>query len=227
MKSGKWFVFLSLFMFFAVFSGCLETPVAAPPAVDEKVLEGYGWVQVGDVLRESMEFNISDQVIKINTATVRYADRSLEEDIVRQIGAYASVDVGFTAQMTAMRIVLPAGVPLPSRLVLEMASRQVEGLVADMGIEDFHEVKTVQIAVKNGKMADAKVYAGHISFGNNNSVPFKGILTAWRSSGSTLMVAAIYPSDDFVLKADGQKVIISVDGAAEYEEILRLLQNME
>jgi hypothetical protein len=227
MITNRLFIFTSLFLAFTLFSGCLETPVAAPPQIDENILQEYGWVQLGDITKESKEFNISGNKIKINTATITYADKSLEEDIMRQIGAYTNPEGGFTAQLTAMRIMLPAGIPLPSQIVLEIASKQVENMAAQMNIEDFHEIKTTQIPLKDGKTTEAKVYVGHITFGDNNFVPLRGIITAWSASGSTLLVAAIYPSDDFVLKVGTQKVIINVDGLAEYEKITKLLQNME
>lgn len=207
-------------------SGCLETPVAAPPQIDEQILQQQGWVQIGDVVKESKEINISGNKIKINTATITYADKTLEEDLIKQISAYTTPKSGITAQVTIMRIVLPAGIPIPSQIVLEMASKQVEELAAQNNIQDFHEINTTQIPLGEGKTAEAKIYIGHINFGET-FIPLKGILTAWRAPGSTILLAAVYPSDDFVLKTGKQKVIINVNGNAEYEKILQLVQNIE
>ena len=80
--------------------------------------------------------------------------------------------------------------------------------------------------MKDGKRAESKVYAGQIAIDGNTTVPIKGILITWSISGSTIITSAIYPRDDFVLEIEDEKVIINIDGAAEYEKIIELLQHM-
>jgi len=227
MKTPNKYLIISILMLFIILSGCLETPVAAPPKIDDSMLEEYGWVQLGDSTSSSKSFEISGREIQINTASITYADKGLEEDMMTQIAAYITLPQnGFTAQITAMRIVLPSGIPLPSQLVLEMASKQVEEMAREMEIKDFHKTNTTTIELKDGETAEAKVYAGQIAI-DGNAVPIKGILTTWSTSGSTIIASAIYPSDDFVLEIEDEKVIINIDGEAEYEEIIELLQHME
>ncbi|RZN15112.1 MAG: hypothetical protein EF812_03470 [Methanosarcinales archaeon] len=225
MKSVKLFI-LPLLLLVIVFSGCLETPAAAPPHIDESMLEECGWIQLGDTTSMPKTFDIGDKEIKINTATINYADKSLEEYLMRQVGAYSSVKNISTSRIVATRIVLPAGIPLPSQIVLEMASTQVKDMAAKMDIKDFHKINTTQVPLKNGKTAEAKVYSGYITLDGNN-VPLKGMIATWSAAGSTLVVIVVYPDEDFVFKAGTKKVIINIDGKAEYEEILKLLQHIE
>ncbi|MHC1583022.1 MAG: hypothetical protein ACXQTM_00025 [Methanosarcinales archaeon] len=210
-----------------VLSGCLETPVAAPPAIDSRVLEENGWVQVGDVVRDSKSFEIGGREIRINTARITYADRELEEYLMDQIGVYRRPPQNLTAHILAMRIVLPSGIPLPSQLVLEMAGSQVEEMAGAMGLRDFHQVNMTTIEVRDGKSAEAKIYAGEMPISEKTTIPVKGVLTTWSASGSTIIASAIYPGGDFVLEREDEKVIIEIDGDAEYEEIVELLQQME
>ncbi|CAD6491908.1 MAG: hypothetical protein EMLJLAPB_00178 [Candidatus Argoarchaeum ethanivorans] len=225
MKSVKLFVF-PLLLLVIIFSGCLETPVADPPHIDENILEECGWVQLGDSTSMPKTFDMGGKEIKINTATINYADKSLEEYLMRQVGAYSSVENVSTSRIVATRVVLPAGIPLPSQIVLEMASTQVKDMAAKMDIKDFHKINTTQVPLKNGKTAEAKVYSGYITLDGNN-VPLKGMIATWSVSGSTLVVIVVYPDEDFVFKAGTKKVIISIDGKAEYEEIVKLLQHVE
>ena len=138
-----------------------------------------------------------------------------------QIGVYRRPPQNLTAHILAMRIVLPSGIPLPSQLVLEMAGT--------MGLRDFHQVNMTTIEVGDGKSVEveAKIYAGEIPISEKTTIPVKGVLTTWSASGSTIIASAIYPGDDFVLETEDEKVIIEIDGAAEYEEIVELLQQME
>jgi len=226
MKSVKLFVF-PLLLLVIIFSGCLETPAAAPPHIDENILEECGWVQLGDSTSMPKTFDIGGKEIKINTATINYADKSLEEYLMRQVGAYSSVENVSTSRIVATRVVLPAGIPLPSQIVLEMASTQVKDMAAKMDIKDFHKINTTQVPLKNGKTAEAKVYSGYITLGSNNNIPLKGMIATWSASGSTLVVIVVYPDEDFVFKVGTKKAIINIDGEAEYEEIIKLLQYME
>ncbi|CAD6493890.1 MAG: hypothetical protein DIAAKJNI_00577 [Candidatus Argoarchaeum ethanivorans] len=100
-------------------------------------------------------------------------------------------------------------------------------MAAKMDIKDFHKINTTQVPLKNGKTAEAKVYSGYITLGSNNNVPLKGMIATWGASGSTLVVIVVYPDEDFVFKAGTKKVIINIDGKAEYEEIVKLLQHIE
>ncbi len=225
MRSIGLFIF-PLLLLVIVFSGCLETPVAAPPHIDENVLEECGWVQIGDSTSMSKTFDIGGKEIKINTATINYGDKSLEEYLMRQVGAYSNRENVSTARIVAMRIVLPAGIPLPSQIVLEMASTQVKDMAVKMNIKDFHKINTTQVPLKNEKTAEANVYSGYITLDGNN-VPLKGMIATWGVSGSTLVITTVYPDKDFVFTEGTKKIIINIDGKAEYEEIIKLLQHIE
>ena len=227
MKTPNKCLVISALVLAIVLSGCLETSVAAPPQIDSRVLEENGWVQLGDVMSDSKSFEISGREIRINTASITYADKELEEELMDQIAAYTTPPQNATAYITARRIVLPSGIPLPSQLVLEMAGAQVEEMARELEIKDFHRVNTTTIEMKDGKSAEAKIYAGERTINDNTTMPVKGILTTWSISGSTIIASTIYPSDDFVLETEDEKVIIEIDGEAEYEEIVELLQHME
>ncbi|HJH32184.1 MAG TPA: hypothetical protein C5S50_08440 [Methanosarcinaceae archaeon] len=219
-------------------SGCLETPDATPAKASNDALSKYGWVQVGDVVYESQEEEITGTVIKINTAMMTYQDEQLGQKIQEELrnlqnqyNVQADTQLPLPgSQLTTLRLVLPGGFSLPSGVTSRLVDSQVDTLADQNNIDNFKKVGDREITVKDGSTITANTYAGAIPLDDNNgaSIDVMGIIAMWSGSNSNVIVIGIVPDGDINLNMEAiEKTIITIDGEAEIENILELIKTIE
>ena len=216
-------------------SGCLETPDATPAEVSSEALSKYGWVQIGEVAYESQEEEISGTVIKINTAMNMYQDEQLGQDILEELRNLQSqydvqADVQLPtvgSQLMTLRIVLPGGIGLPSSVTSKLIDSQIANLARDNNIENFKNVGTREITVKDGSTVTANTYSGTIAL-NGASIDVMGIIAPWSSSGSNIFAIGVVPDGDINMEMESiEKTVITIDGNAEIDDLLELIKTIE
>lgn len=216
-------------------SGCLETPEATPAEVSSEALSKYGWVQIGEVAYESQEEEISGTVIKINTAMIMYQDEQLGQDILEELrnlqsqyGVQADVQLPTVgSQLMTLRIVLPGGIGLPSSVTSKLIDSQIANLARDNNIENFKNVGTREITVKDGSTVTANTYSGTIAL-NGASIDVMGIIAPWSSSGSNIFAIGVVPDGDINMEMESiEKTVITIDGNAEIDDLLELIKTIE
>ncbi len=216
-------------------SGCLETPEATPAEVSSEALSEYGWVQIGEVAYESQEEEISGTVIKINTAMIMYQDEQLGQDILEELRNLQSqydvqADVQLPtvgSQLMTLRIVLPGGIGLPSSVTSKLIDSQIANLARDNNIENFKNVGTREITVKDGSTVTANTYSGTIAL-NGASIDVMGIIAPWSSSGSNIFAIGVVPDGDINMEMESiEKTVITIDGNAEIDDLLELIKTIE
>lgn len=216
-------------------SGCLETPEATPAEVSSEALSKYGWVQIGEVAYESQEEEISGTVIKINTAMIMYQDEQLGQDILEELRNLQSqydvqADVQLPtvgSQLMTLRIVLPGGIGLPSSVTSKLIDSQIANLARDNNIENFKNVGTREITVKDGSTVTANTYSGTIAL-NGASIDVMGIIAPWSSSGSNIFAIGVVPDGDINMEMESiEKTVITIDGNAEIDDLLELIKTIE
>ncbi len=216
-------------------SGCLETPEATPAEVSSEALSKYGWVQIGEVAYESQKEEISGTVIKINTAMIMYQDEQLGQDILEELRNLQSqydvqADVQLPtvgSQLMTLRIVLPGGIGLPSSVTSKLIDSQIANLARDNNIENFKNVGTREITVKDGSTVTANTYSGTIAL-NGASIDVMGIIAPWSSSGSNIFAIGVVPDGDINMEMESiEKTVITIDGNAEIDDLLELIKTIE
>ncbi len=220
-------------------SGCLETPEATPAEVSSEALSEYGWVQIGEVAYESQEEEISGTVIKINTAMIMYQDEQLGQDILEELRNLQSqydvqADVQLPtvgSQLMTLRIVLPGGIGLPSSVTSKLIDSQIANLARDNNIENFKNVGTREITVKDGSTVTANTYSGTIALNGDMdgaSIDVMGIIAPWSSSGSNIFAIGVVPDGDINMEMESiEKTVITIDGNAEIDDLLELIKTIE
>ncbi len=220
-------------------SGCLETPEATPAEVSSEALSKYGWVQIGEVAYESQEEEISGTVIKINTAMIMYQDEQLGQDILEELRNLQSqydvqADVQLPtvgSQLMTLRIVLPGGIGLPSSVTSKLIDSQIANLARDNNIENFKNVGTREITVKDGSTVTANTYSGTIALNGDMdgaSIDVMGIIAPWSSSGSNIFAIGVVPDGDINMEMESiEKTVITIDGNAEIDDLLELIKTIE
>ncbi len=220
-------------------SGCLETPEATPAEVSSEALSKYGWVQIGEVAYESQKEEISGTVIKINTAMIMYQDEQLGQDILEELRNLQSqydvqADVQLPtvgSQLMTLRIVLPGGIGLPSSVTSKLIDSQIANLARDNNIENFKNVGTREITVKDGSTVTANTYSGTIALNGDMdgaSIDVMGIIAPWSSSGSNIFAIGVVPDGDINMEMESiEKTVITIDGNAEIDDLLELIKTIE
>ncbi len=220
-------------------SGCLETPEATPAEVSSEALSKYGWVQIEDVAYASQEEEISGTVIKVNTAMIMYQDEQLGQDILEELrnlqsqyGVQADVQLPTVgSQLMTLRIVLPGGIGLPSSVTSKLIDSQIANLARDNNIENFKNVGTREITVKDGSTVTANTYSGTIALNGDMdgaSIDVMGIIAPWSSSGSNIFAIGVVPDGDINMEMESiEKTVITIDGNAEIDDLLELIKTIE
>ena len=220
-------------------SGCLETPEATPAKVSSEALSKYGWVQADDVIYESQEQEISGTVITINTAMVWYQNERLGGEIVAELqDLYSQYNLQMDAQMPQVgsslitfRVVLPGGFALPSGMASSLIDSQIENMAKSNNIENVRKVGTQEITVKDGSSVTATTYAGTAVIDGNAdgaSIDAMVIVVPWSSAGTNIFAIGLVPDGDINLNVGSvEKTLITIDGAAEIEEMLELIKTIE
>jgi hypothetical protein len=225
---------LSLILFLVVLAaGCLETKEAWPAVVTEPILKDVGWVSVGDVQKQSQTQNFGSATVKVNTAIMNYRDDALAMNISDQVRKLtdltpkqASGATQFTSQLTTLRLVLPAGISLPSELMNKITASQIDKIASQNNIRDFHETGSKKTPLSNGKEAEVKNYDGFIDF-EGSSIKIRGMITTWPDAGSNIIVFGVLPVEDIIITPEsGKPVSVNVNGEEETRKMIRLINNV-
>lgn len=214
-------------------SGCLETKEAWPAIVNDSVLKEEGWVSAGDVQKQSQTQNVAGATVKINTAIMNYRDDALARDIISQVQKLSGLSTKqisgatqFTSQLLTFRLVLPAGISLPSEIMNKIIASQLEQMASQNNIRDFHETGSAKTNLADGKEISVKSYEGYIDF-EGGSIKIKGMTGAWPDSGSNIIVFAVLPAEDIVITpVTGKPVSVKINGDKESQKIIKLIQNV-
>lgn len=220
-------------------SGCLDTKEAEPAIVDQSTLNELGWIQSGNVQKDSINQEIGGTKVAINTAQMSYYDKVLADDINQQMkdtGCSVSTEEerSISSQIITMRLTLPAGITLPNSILAGIMDSLVQKMATENNIKNFHEVDEETVKIRTGSSIKAKSYEGYIESenGENLNIGIKGIIASWSSNKSTIIAIGIIPGEDFGLENSDQIGIINdakldIDKEKEYQEILTLIQNVE
>lgn len=220
---------------FASTSGCLETPVVTPASVSDDVLDEYGWVQVEDVMYDSQELTVANTTLTVSTAKSVYMDERLSNEITTQIqetladlGAESSMEVPvFSSQMTSMRIVLPAGVTLPSGPITGMIDSLMGSVTEANNIQNFSKVGSRELVLNDGSTTISNIYTGRIDTGVS-SINVMGTMMLWSTSDSNVIVFAIVPDGAIDLKIGSlEQTIATVDGDQAMAEVIEMARTIE
>ncbi len=226
---------LSIILFLVVITaGCLDTKAAWPAVISENILKEEGWAAAGTVQKETQTQNAAGVKVKINMASMSYRDESLAVNISNQVQkltgltpSQASGATQFTSQLATARIVLPAGISLPSDLMNKIATSQIEQVASQNNIRDFHETGSIKTVLSGGKEVELKSYEGLIDF-DGGSIKVKGMITSWPDKGSNIIVFGVIPAEDIVITpGSGKPVKVKINGEEESRKILRLIQNVK
>ena len=214
-------------------AGCLDTKEAWPAVVDGSVLKDEGWVSAGDVQKQSQTQNVAGANVKINMALMNYRDEVLAQNITGQVrklsgitSKQASGATQFTSQLITTRLLLPAGISIPSEIMNRIIASQLEQMGAQNNIRDFHETGSYKTTLVSGKVVSVKNYEGFIDF-EGGSIKIRGMTSAWPESGSNIIVFAVLPAEDIVITpSTGKPVSVKINGEKESQKIIRLIQNV-
>jgi hypothetical protein len=225
--------FSLIILLMVVAAGCLETKEAWPAIVNDSVLNDEGWISAGDAQKQSQTQNVAGTTVRINMAIMNYRDEALAQDITRQVsklrGLSAKQESGasqFTSQLLTFRLLLPAGISLPSEIMNKIIASQLEQMASQNNIRDFHETGSTKTTLDNGKEVSVKNYEGYIYF-EGGSIKIKGMTAAWPDSGSNIIVFAVLPGEDIVITpATGEPVSVKINGEVESQKIIKLIQNV-
>jgi len=226
----------------AVISGCLETPEAQPAIVDQAVLNSLGWEQLDEIQQESIIEYVGDMEIVINTAVVNYIDKSLQDDITRQIHDYSNEynspsdsqeQNQFTSQFMTIRMALPAGISIPESVLIGIVDSFIQNMADENGINDFQEVGEEDVTISTGSTVKAKSYEGFFESEEEDGITLtiRGVLASWTGEGTTTVVIGIIPAQDLEwdvpVNGGTEHLTIEIDKDAEYQDILTLIRNVE
>lgn len=226
---------IAIFLFLVLIaSGCLETKAAWPALVGDNVLNEEGWSAAGTVQMQSQTQNVAGVNIRINIASMSYRDDALAANISNQLRQYTHLTPGevsgaskFTSQLMTLRVVLPAGISLPSELMNKIATSRLEQITSQNNIRDFHVTNTTRTTLSGGKVVELESYRGLIDF-EGGTIKVEGLLSSWPDNGSEIIVLGILPAEDILITpASGNPVTININSEEESRKIIRLIQNVK
>lgn len=215
---GKIIAVLIILTILTATAGCLEPKEAAPVTINEATLAQLGWVQEGDVQKQTLEMSVSGLTIKVNTSMIFYKDRALEDSIARDTGGLIS---GISSYLVALRLVLPLGISPPADLLFNIGEEQLLQEARQL-VPDLQQTGTRTISTANGRTANARIYEGTINY-EGGSVKVKCILVMLDADGSTIIVFAMTPVEDITYQGN---TIIQIDGEAEFNDVITLIQSV-
>jgi hypothetical protein len=235
---------ITLIFILTVFGpGCIETQEVEPATVNQVTLDTLGWVQSEDVQKESMNQEIGNIEMVINTAMVTYYDIALVNDINHQINDLMSAHGGleiiheanqFPSQVNTIRLALPASITIPNSILMEIIDSQIQNMAQQNNIQDFHDVGTQNVTLISGMTVEARSYEGYIETNDGIAVTInvRGIISSWSSDGVTTIVICVIPAEDLTMSVPTQIMnsgilTVDIDEDREYQDILTLIQNIE
>ena len=208
--------------------GCLAPREAVAARVDPKTLSELGWVQVGGVKKDSIEMEWS-VTLTINSATLSYKDEELESRVNQEVQIS-----DITSTLMTIRLALPVGLDfLANQLIdrtFDLVDTQLMSTVQGMGVSNFHRTGDTTFKNLHGETVKARVYEGTLDY-EGGSMKVKGALAIWNSGGSIVATAGLVPYEDltYTTEIGGEQVtktLVKIDGDAEFDELITLMQNV-
>ncbi|VVB86592.1 Uncharacterised protein [uncultured archaeon] len=215
-------------------SGCLDTKAAWPAIVADNVLNEEGWSAAGVPQMQSQTQTVAGVKFRINLASMNYRDDGLAVNISNQVQEFTQLTPGeassaskFTSQLITVRLVLPAGISLPSELMNQITASKIEQMASQNNIKDFHETNSTKTTLSGGKEIELKNYEGLIDF-EGVTIKVKGMLASWPDKGSDIIVLGVLPAEDIVITpASGNPETIKINSGEESRKMIRLIQNVK
>lgn len=209
--------------------GCLEPKEVEAARVNPKTLSEVGWVQVGEAKNDSIKVEWSAVTLTINSATISYKDGELEGRVKQEMQIS-----DITSKLMTVRLALPVGLDFLANQLIDRAfdliDTQLMSTVQGRGVSNFHRTGDTTFQNVHGKTVKARVYEGTLNY-EGGSMGVKGALGVWSSDGSIVATAGLVPYDDLTYTAEisGEKVtqtLVKIDGNAEFDELITLMQNV-
>ncbi|MDI6639479.1 MAG: hypothetical protein QMD78_01510, partial [Methanocellales archaeon] len=181
--------------------------------------------QVGDVKKDTIEMEWA-VTLTINLATLSYKDEELESRIKQGISEQIS---GITSMLMTVRLALPVGLDFLANQLIDSAFDLIElqmiSTVQDMGVSDFHRTGDTSFKNVHGETVKAHIYEGTLNY--DGSIRVKGVLAIWGSDGSIVATAGFVPYEDLTYTTEiVTKTFLKIDGDAEFDEVITLMQNV-
>ena len=208
--------------------GCLEPKEAVAARVNPKTLSELGWTQVGDVQKDSIEMEWSVK-LTINSAKLSYKDAELESRINQEMQIS-----DITSTLMTVRLALPVGLDFLAKQLIDRAfdliDTQLMSTVQGMGVSNFHRTGETTFKNLHGEIVKALVYEGTLEY-EGGSMAVRGALAIWSSDGSIVATAGLVPYEDitYTTEIGGEQVtktLVQIDGDAEFDELITLMQNV-
>ncbi len=224
----KQFAILVALIIITTVVGCLEPKEAIAARADPKTLSELGWVQEGDVQKDSLEMDLSI-TLTINLAKLSYKDAELESRINQEMQVS-----DITSTLMTIRLALPIGLDfLANQLTdraLDLMDSQLMSTVQGMGVSNFHRTGDTTFQNLHGKDVKALFYEGNLDY-EGGSVRVRGVLAVWSSDGSIVATAGLVPYEDitYTTEISGEQVtktLVQIDGESEFDELITLMQNV-
>ena len=221
-------ILIALTIVMTTVAGCLEPREAVVARVDPKTLSELGWVQVGDVKKDTIEMEWA-VTLTINLATLSYKDEELESRVKQE-----EQISGITSMLMTVRLALPVGLDFLANQLIDSAfdliEPQIISTVQDMGVSDFHRTGDTSFKNVHGETVKAHIYEGTLNY-EGGSIRVKGALAMWVSDSSIVATAGFVPYEDltYTTEIEGKQVIktfLKIDGDAEFDEVITLMQNV-
>ncbi|MDD2778496.1 MAG: hypothetical protein PHS47_05335 [Methanocellales archaeon] len=209
--------------------GCLEPREVEAARVNPQTLSEVGWIQVGDVKKDSIKLEWS-VTLTINSATMSYKDEELEGRVNLQETQIS----GINSKLMTIRLALPVGLDFLTNQLIDRAfdliDTQLMSTVQGMGVSDFHRTGDTTFKNVHGETVKARVYEGVLNY-EGGSMRVKGALGLWSSDGSIVAAAGLVPYEDLKYTAEigGKQVtqtLVKIDGDAEFGELITMMQNV-
>ncbi len=209
--------------------GCLEPREVGAARVNPRTLSEVGWIQVGEVKKDSTRVEWSAVTLTINSATISYKDEELEGRVKQELQIS-----DITSKLMTVRLALPVGLDFLASQLIDMAADMIDtqlmSTVQGMGVSNFHRTGDTTFQNVHGETVKARIYGGTLNY-EGGSMRVKGALGIWSSDGSIVATAGLVPYEDLTYTATigGEKVtqtLVEIDGDAEFNELITLMQNV-
>ncbi|MFC1787444.1 hypothetical protein ACFLY8_05385 [Halobacteriota archaeon] len=221
-------ILVALIILMTTVVGCLEPKEAVAARADPKTLSELGWTQTGDVEKDSLEMNLSVP-LTINLAKLSYKDAELEGRINQEMQIS-----DITSTLMTVRLALPVSLDFLSKQLIDrtidLMDTQLMSTVQGMGVSNFHRTGETTFKNLHGEIVKALVYEGTLEY-EGGSTTVRGALAIWSSDGSIVATAGLVPYEDitYTTEIGGEQVtktLVQIDGDAEFDELITLMQNV-
>ncbi|MHC1593309.1 MAG: DUF6517 family protein [Methermicoccaceae archaeon] len=243
--------------------GCTQAKDAWAATIPDDALSAAGWVEQGEAQYQTLDRDVAGMTVSVNLATQTYVDASLTQKLLDDAinNASALIDNEFSvlpssqreglknevassiqeqmsqyaAAIHTVRVVLPAGIPVPDSLMEKLIDGLVQNAVNSIeGLKNLKKVSETEFTTESGKSAKASIYDASIGVGGQ-SADVKLLACHWNDAGSTIVVIGVYPYGEFTYPLDitaggmsvkREFVAASIDEGKMRQEVLSLIEKV-